>query len=60
MRSFGNQAAMQDGDNEKDRKVKATTVKHATFVEPEKPTDGSVGDSDEDTRSLEVRQYSPN
>lgn len=51
---------MQDGDNDRDRKVKATTVKHATFVEPEKPTDGSVGDSDEDTRSLEVRQYDPN
>lgn len=44
-----------DGNNDKDPKVKATTVKHATFAEPEKQADGSVGDSDDDTKSLEVR-----
>ncbi|KAK9439431.1 uncharacterized protein G6M90_00g097020 [Metarhizium brunneum] len=43
-----------DGNSDKDRKVKATTVKHATFAEPEKQADGSVGDSDDDTKSLEV------
>lgn len=47
-----------DGNSDKDRKVKATTVKHATFVEPEKQADGFVGDSDDDTKSLEVRRPS--
>jgi hypothetical protein len=36
-------------------KVGPTTTKHATFAEPEKRRGGSVGDSDEDTKSLEVR-----
>lgn len=48
---------MKDGDGDGDRKVKTTTVKHATFAEPEKPRDGSVGDSDEDTSALEVRMF---
>ncbi|KAG8421764.1 hypothetical protein J3458_003610 [Metarhizium acridum] len=51
---------MKDGDSNSDRdqKAKATTVKHATFAEPEKQADGSVGDSDDDTNELEVRMPS--
>lgn len=48
---------MKDGDGDGDRKVKTTAVKHATFAEPEKQRDGSVGDSDDDTRALEVRMF---
>ncbi|KAK2591021.1 hypothetical protein QQS21_011299 [Conoideocrella luteorostrata] len=45
---------MQEGDGEADRKANATGRKVSSFADMDQIADGSVEDSDEDTKALEV------